>query len=59
MFNPKQQSDVDQAAAEIGDNLPKFWFRIYRGCVEAGFTQEQAFRLLLTFVGGNLPKEEK
>lgn len=49
--------NIDQMAAGIRDGLPRLWYALYVGCVQAGFEKSQAFALLQTFIlsNGNRP----
>jgi hypothetical protein len=40
----------DQDLAGMRDGLPRFWWAIYCGCMEAGFNEKQSFALLETFI---------
>lgn len=45
-------SKFDQDAAFLGDVLPPLWKRLYDRCLEVGFSEEQAFLLVRTYVFG-------
>ncbi len=55
MLNEKEQAELDQAAAKLGDNLPALWRRIYGGCKDKGFTDIESFKLLQTYILSNGP----
>lgn len=42
--------NFDQSSAFIGDNFPPMWRRIYLGCIDAGFTPEDALSLLKVYI---------
>lgn len=39
---------TDQLLAVIRDTLPAVWWAVYSGCIDKGFTPEQAMQLVLT-----------
>jgi hypothetical protein len=36
--------------AELRDTVPRMWWNLYQGAVQAGFDQRQAFALVQTFI---------
>ncbi len=50
MLDPKKRSEMDQAQAFLGELYPPLWRKLYLGCVEEGFSEDQAFRLLRTYI---------
>lgn len=45
-----EKSKQDQDLAKLRDSLPRFWWSVYQGCREAGFSEPQAFALVQTFI---------
>ena len=52
MLDPVQQSQADQAAAYLAEQLPPMWRRLYEGLIAEGFNDVQAMSLLNTWVMG-------
>jgi hypothetical protein len=48
--NMKKLHAIDQLVSSLGDFYPKCWWSLYTGCVNEGFTQEQAFALLTHYI---------
>lgn len=46
----KQLHDFEQGAAIMADSLPPYWWRLYSNMVREGFSEEQAMRLLATWI---------
>lgn len=46
----RRQAEADRKGAEACDNLPAIWWRLYQGCRQQGFTVDQSFELVRTFV---------
>lgn len=42
--------EFDQQCAEARDKLPQLWWSIYSGCLEKGFTEEQALTLTVEYI---------
>lgn len=40
----------DQILAEIRDSIPGLWWALYSGCLEAGFSEYQAFELVKAWI---------
>lgn len=51
----KQRSEFDQAAAFLGDSFPGVWHRLFVSCQDKGFTEEQSFRLVQTYILAQCP----
>jgi hypothetical protein len=49
-ISPKQQSDIDQAFAMLGETWPGALFRFFKNCIREGFTEDQALVLTVTFL---------
>lgn len=50
----------DQTIAEVRDRLPALWWALYIGCIEKGFTADQAMVLLKAFISShNSDNKEK
>lgn len=45
-MNPSQ----DQHLAVLRDGLPPLWYAVYRGCIQAGFTTNQAWMLTQVWI---------
>ncbi len=43
-------NEREQGNAEMRDGLPRSWWNIYQGCLQAGFDEEQSWTLLLQFI---------
>ncbi len=52
-MNPSDAQKAEQAATWIGKNMPALWYSMYRNLIEEGFTPEQAFILLRTYINTN------
>jgi hypothetical protein len=46
---------LEQGLASIRDTIPRMWFAYYQGSVAAGFSPEQAFILLQTYILSQTP----
>ena len=49
-MNPEDIHKIDQAMAAMGEFLPKLWWSIYQGCIDQGFTKDQAFSILIQYM---------
>lgn len=47
--NQKKETDIRKESEDFGNEL----YQSYLGFKDAGFTDEQAFKILLTILGGN------
>lgn len=45
-----------QRMAAIRDGLPRLWMSLYQGSVDSGFSKEQAFILVQTWILAQNPK---
>ena len=45
--------DLDQALAEARDSVPRVWWALYQGAVEAGFEPVVAIALVKTWIMAN------
>ena len=43
-------AEMDQAIALLGDQLPRMWRSIYEGCLDSGFTEPEAMRMILAYI---------
>ena len=50
MMDPRLQAEMDQRRSQIVDLCPPLWRGVYLRCIEEGFTEEEAFKLLHTFI---------
>jgi hypothetical protein len=50
-------SKLDQNLARLADTFPPHWYRLYAGCVEAGFTDEQAMEILKVYINSAIQFE--
>lgn len=50
MLDPKQQSEVDQSAAYLGEAFPPLWRRLYENCIERGFSESESLKLVQTYI---------
>lgn len=46
----RQKAQFDQNAATIADMMVPLWSRIYRTCVQYGFTEGDSMMLLKTYI---------
>lgn len=46
----RQKAKLDQGMALIADTFPPMWRRVYDECLNAGFEEAQAFKLLQTYI---------
>ncbi|KKM86805.1 hypothetical protein LCGC14_1275260 [marine sediment metagenome] len=42
--------DLEQSIAVMGDMFPPLWRKMYTRSIEEGFTEEQAFALVQTYI---------
>jgi hypothetical protein len=52
-MSESDKANLDQQLAQLRDGLPRFWFAIYQGCLDAGFSEAQAMLIVLEFVRKN------
>lgn len=50
MLDPSLIAIWDQRAQYVGEVLPLFWRRIFDGCVDQGFSEQQSLDLLRDLV---------
>ena len=50
MPDPAKQAELDQANAELSEALSDTWWALYSRCVDHGFTEDQAMRLVEAFI---------
>ena len=50
MPSEKDKAAFDQGTAFLADSLPPQWRRFYNKCLEEGFSEEQSFRLVQTYI---------
>ena len=48
-MDPKSP-EYEQALATLRDSIPRTWWSVYQGSKAVGFTHEQAFSLLHTYI---------
>lgn len=51
MADQRDIAAAEQAVTWMGKSLPQLWKSLYDNMIEEGFTEPQAFTLLLTYVG--------
>jgi hypothetical protein len=44
------RAQLDQHLANLRDNLPAFYWALYTGSVDKGFTAEQAMQIVVAFI---------
>ncbi len=49
-MTPEKQAELDQAVAQISDNLASLWWRLFSECKERGFTETQALALVIQHI---------
>jgi len=42
--------NMDELFVNMRNTLPRLWWNIYQGCLEAGFDETRAFALLQTYI---------
>lgn len=50
MIDPKIIAELDQAKAAIVELMPGLWRQLYLKCIEEGFSQEQSFAIIKTYI---------
>ncbi len=55
MLDPKEQAEIDQSAAWLGENLPPLYRSFYKGLVAQGFSDAESFKLLQTYILAQCP----
>ena len=50
MLDPKKQAEYEQGTAALIEMLPPLWRGLYIGCVEQGFTGQDALDLVRTYI---------
>ena len=50
MIDPKTGAAADQALMYLGEMMPVLWWRLYKGCENAGFTPDQSMELLKEYI---------
>jgi hypothetical protein len=48
----EDQAKIDQATALIAELCPPHWRRLYQNCMREGFSENQAFELVKTYILG-------
>lgn len=43
-------SELDQSSAIVGDFMPSLWRRLYTNAIDAGFTEQESFKLIQTYI---------
>lgn len=49
-MDDKDKSELDQDMKLIEETLPLFWWSLYQGCLNVGFEQDEAFKIVLTYI---------
>lgn len=52
MIDQAMNAAIEQNIAMMGEYFPKVCFVLFRGFVDAGFTESQAFELIRSYVAG-------
>jgi hypothetical protein len=55
MMDKRDRAEWDQQLAQVRDHLPTVWMALYVGCMQAGFSEQQAFSLVQTWILGQNP----
>ncbi len=50
MLDDKIREAIDQSIGGIAEVFPLLWYKLYKKCKEEGFTDQQAFDLVKTWV---------
>lgn len=51
-MDPNDVSKADQGSAFLAEFLPPLWRKLYLGCVEQGFKDDEALLLVRTYIHG-------
>ena len=54
-LDPRNKAKFDQESALIADVLPSLWYRIYKNCLEQGFREQEALKLVQTYILSQAP----
>ncbi len=46
MLDDKKRAETEQSIAAIRETLPAMWWGMYQGCIDQGFSTEQAMSLV-------------
>ena len=49
-MNDQEKQKFEQALAAIRDGMPRMFFALYEGSKDAGFSEQQSFDIVLTYV---------
>lgn len=65
MEQPEKRDDrteqlraFDQAAAFVTESLPPMWRRLYLNSIAEGFSQDQAMKILQTYISASIGKKD-
>ena len=53
MLDPALRSEAEQALAYLGEMYPPLWRKLYLGCIEEEFSEEESFTLLKVYIRAN------
>lgn len=48
-------SEIEEAMVAFRNTIPRAWWNVYQGCLQAGFNEQQSFILLQTYIVGQNP----
>lgn len=57
-MTPKELAKADQVLSMIADMLPPVWWNLFDGCIEKGFTRDEALSILKTYIATTLRPNE-
>lgn len=50
MLDGDNRAAMDQGIAQITETFPVLWHGLYMGCIEQGFTEQQALALVCQYI---------
>jgi len=56
MLDPKEVAAFDQGQAFLLEMLPPVLWGLYANSIKVGFTEEQAMRIVLAYIGALSPR---
>lgn len=54
MIDAKKAAEADQALTALSEMLPPLWYQLYNNCCKEGFTEQQAFTAVLTYIKASI-----
>jgi hypothetical protein len=53
----RKKQELEQAIAAAGDTLPRMIFAMFSGFIRAGFSEQQAMRIVCAYIEGMAKKD--